>query len=90
MIGWIRYQHRIAAVELKRRDELTVAELAAKLSVSHGVVYYWIERGILPARQQAANRPYWITLTEAKAQELQNWVQSSKRIAKASTKRQSA
>ena len=49
MIGWIRYQHRIAAVELKRRDELTVAELAAKLSVSHGVVYYWIERGILPA-----------------------------------------
>jgi AcrR family transcriptional regulator len=52
MIGWIRYKHRIAAVELKRPDELTVAEVAAKLSVSHGVVYYyWIERGILPARR---------------------------------------
>ncbi|MGA2253192.1 MAG: helix-turn-helix domain-containing protein [Thermoguttaceae bacterium] len=51
MIGWIRYKHRIAAVELKRPDELTVAEVAAKLSVSHGVVYYWVERGILPARR---------------------------------------
>ncbi len=90
MIGWIRYKHRIAAVELKHPDELTVAEVAAKLSVSHGVVYYWIERGILPARQQAANRPYWITLTEANAQELQNWVQSSKRIATPSMKHQSA
>ena len=62
-----------------------VAEVAVKLSVSHGVVYYWVEHGILPARRQAANRPYWITLTEAKAQELKNLVQSSKRIAKPST-----
>jgi DNA invertase Pin-like site-specific DNA recombinase len=84
MIGWIRYKHRIAAVELKRPDELTVAAVAAKLGVSHGVVYYWVEHGILPARRQATNRPYWITLTEAKAQELKNLVQSSKRIAKPS------
>ena len=90
MIGWIRYKHRIAAVELKRPEELTVGEVAATLSVNQSVVYYWIERGILPARQLAANRPYWITLTEAKAQELQTWVRSSKRIAKASTKRYSS
>jgi DNA invertase Pin-like site-specific DNA recombinase len=90
MIGWIRCKHRIAAVELKRPDELTVGEVAAKLGVNQSVVYYWIERGILPARQLAAKRPYWITLTEAKAQELQNWVRSSKRIAKASTIRYSA
>jgi len=90
MIGWIRYKHRITTVELKRPDELTVAEVASQFSVSPGVVYYWIERGILPARQQTANRPYWIAMTEAKAQELRSWVQSSKRIAKLSMKRQSA
>ncbi|MCA9247221.1 MAG: recombinase family protein [Planctomycetales bacterium] len=90
MIGWIRYKHRIPAVELKRPDERTVAEVASRFGVSHGVVYYWIDRNILPARQQAANRPHWITLTDAKARELQDWVQSSKRIAKRSLKRQSA
>ena len=52
MIGWIRYKHRIPAVELKRHDELTVAEVAAKLGVSHGVVYYWIERGVVSARRR--------------------------------------
>lgn len=90
MIGWIRYNHRIPTVELKRDDELTVAEVAARFGVSHYVVYYWIERNILPARQQAANRPYWITLTDEKTQELRDWVQSSKRIAKPTSKRQSA
>lgn len=80
MIGWIRYKHRIPAVELKRSHELTVAEVAVQFGVSHGVVYYWIDRDILPARQQVPGRPYWITLTEEKASELRDWVQSSKRI----------
>jgi hypothetical protein len=81
MIGWIRYKHRIPTVELKRPGELTVDEVAGKFGVSRGVVYYWIERDILAARQQAPGRPYWITLTEEKARELRDWVQSSKRIA---------
>jgi hypothetical protein len=61
--------------------------VAAQFGVSQGVVYYWIERGVLPARQQPANRNYWITLTEAKAKELQVWVEESKRIAKPSVER---
>ncbi len=88
MIGWIRYKHCIRTLTLKHPEELTVAEVAAQFGVSQGVVYYWIERGILPARQQAANRAYWITLTDAKAKELQVWVQASKRIAKPSVERQ--
>ena len=88
MIGWIRCKHCIPAVKLKHPEELTVAEVAAQFGVSQGIVYYWIERGILPARQRAANRTYWITLTKAKVKELQVWVQSSKRIAKPSVERQ--
>jgi len=80
MIGWIRCKHRIPAVKLRRPDELTVDEIASKFCVSTGVVYYWIERQILPARQLAANRPYWITLSEQKEKELRAWVRSSKRI----------
>jgi hypothetical protein len=80
MIGWIRGQHRIPAVVLRRPDELTVDEVASKFGVSKNVVYYWIDRQVLPARQLAANRPYWITLSEQKEQELRAWVQSSKRI----------
>ena len=90
MIGWIRYKHRIATVELKRHDEFTVTELATQFNVSPGVVYYWIEHGILPAHEQAANRPYWITLHRSQSPGTANWVQSSKRIAKPSMKRQSA
>lgn len=82
MIGWIRYKHRIATVVLKQPDELTVAEVATQFGVSHGVVYYWIDRNILPARRLGPGRPYWITLTDNKTNELQDWVQSSKRIPK--------
>ena len=46
MIAWIRYKHRIPAPELKRPEELTVAQVAEKFDVSPGVVYYWVERGV--------------------------------------------
>lgn len=80
-IKWIRYKHRIPAPNLKRSDELTVDEVAAEFHVSRGVVYYWINRDILPARRIGDGHPYWITLTEEKVEELRQWVQSSKRIA---------
>jgi hypothetical protein len=80
-IKWIRYKHRIPAPQLKLPHELTVDDVAARFHVSRGVVYYWINRDILPARRIGDGHPYWITLTETKAEELQQWVQSSKRIA---------
>ena len=80
-IRWIRHKHRIPAPQLKLPHELTVDDVAAKFHVSRGVVYYWINRDVLPARRIGDGHPYWITLTETKAKELQQWVQSSKRIA---------
>lgn len=80
-IRWIRHKHGIAAPQLKLPHELTVDNIAERFHVSRGVVYYWIKRDILPARRLGEGHPYWITLTETKVEELQHWVQSSKRIA---------
>jgi predicted DNA-binding transcriptional regulator AlpA len=80
IIKWIRHKHRIPAAQLKLPHEMTVHEVTQKFQVSRGVVYYWINRGVLPARRLGDGHPYWITLTEAKTKELQQWVQSSKRI----------
>lgn len=84
-IRWIRHKHRIPAPQLKLPHELTVDDVAARFRVSHGVVYYWIKRDVIPARRIGDGHPYWVTLTEAKAAELQQWVKSSKRIANAAS-----
>jgi hypothetical protein len=80
MIAWIRYKHSIPAPVRQRPGELTVPQVARKFHVSHGVVYYWIERGIISARQDGFNQPYWIALTQECEIELNRWVQNSSRI----------
>lgn len=79
-IKWIRYKHHIPAPTLKYPDELTVAEVAEKFQVSHYVVYYWIERGVIQARQLKRGAPYWITLTPEMEQKLFEWITQSSRI----------
>ncbi len=83
MISWIRYRYQIPKAELKQPGELTVDEVAQKFGVSRHVVYYWIHRGVVKARQLQRGAPYWITLSARKARELNNWVKESKRISKA-------
>jgi DNA invertase Pin-like site-specific DNA recombinase len=81
MIAWIRWKHRIPTAALVRRPkEMTVSEVASEFGVAKNVVHYWIQRGVLPARQLGVNRPYWITLSEHKERELRAWVQASRRI----------
>ena len=81
MIAWIRWKYRIPTIVLQRQPkEMTVSEVASEFGVAKNVVHYWIQRGVLPARQLGTNRPYWITLSEHKEQELRAWVQASKRI----------
>jgi hypothetical protein len=80
IVSWIRYKHRIPAPLLKKPAELTVDEVMAKFHVSRHVVYYWIDRGIIGARQHNDGSPYWITLNPDKERELQAWVANSKRI----------
>jgi len=80
IINWLRYKHRIPAPELKLKDELTVKEVAHKFGVDPGVVYYWIERGVLTARRINRGSACWITLNAEKERELREWVTGSSRI----------
>jgi excisionase family DNA binding protein len=80
MVKWIRHRYGIPAPQLKEFSELTVADMAKRFGVSAGVVYYWIERGHIPARRLGPGTPYWITLDEQKETELRAWVGNSNRI----------
>lgn len=76
-IKWIRYRYRIPAVEGKQPGEMTVAQLAERLGVSQEVVYYWINRKVISARQIKPNTPYWIMIDKVKERELRAWVRNS-------------
>ena len=82
IIRWIQYKHQIPAPELKRPEELTVDQVADKLGVSRGVVYYWINRGVVTARRRKKGTPYWITLNATEERKLHDWVRNSSRITK--------
>jgi DNA invertase Pin-like site-specific DNA recombinase len=86
MVNWIRYRYDIPTLCLKNPDELTVSEVADHFGVRPGVVYYWIERGHLPARRLQTGSPYWITLGAEKEAELRTWVANSNRIKPSQTK----
>ncbi len=77
MIKWLRYRYDIPSVSLKRPEELTVRQVADRYGVSIHVVYYWIERSVLEARQLDGRGPWWITLSAAKDAELREWVRNS-------------
>lgn len=80
IVRWIRHKHRIPAPRLMRPGELTVWQVAEKLGVSRGVVYYWIDYGVIEARRQNNGSPYWITLDAETTEELRSWVRRSARI----------
>jgi DNA invertase Pin-like site-specific DNA recombinase len=82
MIKWIRLRHKIPAPQLKRLEELTVKETAAKFGVSPNVVYYWIDRRVIDARKLNNGSPWWITIDRLKERELCEWVSDSTKIQK--------
>ena len=82
MISWMRFKHGIPSPRLKRPAELTVKEVAQKLDVSTGVVYYWIRNGYLEARRIQDGYPFWITLSAEKEKELRDRIKASYRLKK--------
>jgi hypothetical protein len=87
MVQWIRYRYQISKTRMARPEELTVQQVAERFRVSPNVVYYWIDRGVIKARQLNAGSPYWITLNEPDEQKLQDWVRNSCRIQSVSSTR---
>lgn len=80
MIKWIRYRYQVPSISLKRPEELTVRQVADRFAVSAHVVYYWIGRGLIDARQLDGRGPWWITLNAAKEQQLRDWVRNSRHL----------
>jgi excisionase family DNA binding protein len=80
IIRWIRWRHQIPAPALQTPEELTVQQVAKYFGVSEGVVYHWIEKGMIKARRFNNGTPYWITLSAADEKKLRDWVQNSDRI----------
>jgi Helix-turn-helix domain len=85
MIKWIRFRYQIPKATLKRPEELSVQQVAECFGVSPHVVYYWINRGVIRARQLNDGAAYWITLDETDEQRLRDWVRQSSRIHAASS-----
>src|SRR5207249_781575 len=50
-VQWVRYTRHVASPSPFGIGELSVDEVAARLCISSGAVYYWIEHGQLAARR---------------------------------------
>jgi hypothetical protein len=59
-----------------------VQQVAQHFGVNAYVVYSWIERSLIQARQLNQRMPYWITLTGSDEQKLQDRVRNSSRLPK--------
>jgi DNA invertase Pin-like site-specific DNA recombinase len=75
-IQWIRYVHKIPGYSSRRRG-LSVKEVAEHFKVDPGVVYYWLNRGILTATKIAPGYPWDIQLDEQKEIELRERIKKS-------------
>jgi hypothetical protein len=76
MIRWIRYKHRIPS-PLPPAGTLTVGQVCQRYGVSHWVVHYWIELGIISAVHRKRNTRYAITIDAGADQRLREWVANS-------------
>ena len=79
MVGWIRCEHRIPAPK-PPSGTLTVRQASQRYGVTPGVVYYWIERGVVSAQQRKPNRPYAITVDDAVDHALRDWIAKSNHL----------
>ena len=69
-IQWIRAKHQIPGLYQTSRQGLSVKEAAERLDISTGKVYYYIERGIIPATKRHLGWPWEISLDDTTILEL--------------------
>jgi len=84
-VKWIRYIHKILGYASRRRG-LSIKEVAERLKVSPGVVYYWLNRGILTAERITPGGPWDIHLDEQKELELRERVEKSGHLNRANNR----
>ena len=76
MIQWVRFRHRIPAPKPPAHT-LSVNQLCERYGVSKGVVYYWIDCGVIAAEQRKKNTPYAIAINDESDKILREWVAQS-------------
>jgi excisionase family DNA binding protein len=79
-IKWIRHRHNIPRADDRKAGEFTVKELAQRLGVSLGVVYYWIDKGLISGRRHNAGSPYLLAISVEVEKELAKLVSQSHRM----------
>ena len=79
-IKWIRHKHLIPRADDRKAGELTVKEAAERLGVSRGVIYYWIDKGLISGRRHNAGSPYLLAITPNTERELAKRVAQSTRM----------
>jgi hypothetical protein len=52
----LRHYHKVPPANLLNEGETTASDVARRLSISHGAVIHWIQRGWLPARRGLNNQ----------------------------------
>jgi hypothetical protein len=85
-IQWVRFKNKIPSPRLNKPGELSINQVAEKFNVSHYVVRYWIERGIINAR--SIGKRLWIFLDADKETELRKRIENSTKIAIVKSKSQ--
>jgi DNA invertase Pin-like site-specific DNA recombinase len=78
-VRFLRHKYGIAS-PMPAAHEVTVEQLIGEFGVSKHVAYYWINRGIVKARQIIPGAPYWITLDNETKNRLKTWATQSSRI----------
>jgi DNA invertase Pin-like site-specific DNA recombinase len=78
-VQWIRFKHKIPSPRLNQSNEYSINQVATKFNISHHVVRYWIEHGIINARRIGSK--LWILLDAEKETELRKVVERSTKIA---------
>jgi DNA invertase Pin-like site-specific DNA recombinase len=76
MIQWVRFRHRIPAPKPPAHT-FSVNQLCERYGVSKGVVYYWIDCGVIAAEQRKKNTPYAIAINDESDKLLREWVTQS-------------
>ena len=78
-VKWIRYKHKINSPSHQKPGELSVKQVAKKFDVSHYIVRYWVDTGIISTRK--TGKKLWITIDNQKEEELKKLIATSTKIA---------
>ena len=73
-IQWIRHKYQIPSFFQNSRNGLSVKEAADCLGISTGKVYYYIQKGLIPAVKLHPGWPWDISLDDSKIAELRSLI----------------